>query len=512
MTIRLILWWCICLGFPFMLRAAVVSLPPIFGDHMVLQRNLPVPVWGMANPGISVQVTLGEQRASTVADKEGRWKVVLPPMKAGGPFELRIVGNETKLLLKDILIGEVWLCAGQSNMEWPLERTVSGTKAIEAADHPEIRLYKLQRQHPLTPAPFTPEEYRMISQREFLQAGHWQVCTPESVAQFSGVGYFFGRKLADSLGVPVGLIQNAVGGSPIESWTRSQRLAAHPQLAEMMGLDWMDAPGHHPWVVERARENLAPFFDGSDREVEMSHPFAPQYLFDTGVRPLAPFAIRGVLWYQGESNATHPTYYKPLFQTMVQDWRQAWQNDTLPFLFVQLPRIGNRSRWPEFREQQAACLEIDYTGMIVSIDEGHPTDVHPREKKVIGERLCGLALSKIYGFDLLAESPMLAQFEWNPEHRSLKLNFHSTGTGLRLSSGLLPTGFRIRVYRDGGREEAVIPPTRIVLKEDFVELFYPEGALPTEVLYAWAPFPENNVVNSAGLPMTPFRVELEGNN
>lgn len=509
--VRTLLWCCIWGSLPAVLQGAV-TLPPIFGNHMVLQRDLPVPVWGTANPGISVRVSLGGHEEATVTDRTGKWKVVLPSMKAGGPFELVISGDASNIRLQDILIGEVWLCAGQSNMEWPLERTASGAEAVEGSDHPEIRLYKLQRQHPLGPAPFSPEAYRMISERKFLQPGRWQACTPESVAQFSGVGYFFGRKLADSLGIPVGLIQNAVGGSPIESWTRSQRLEAHPQLAEMMGLDWMDAPGHHPWVVERAKENLAPFFDESDREVVMSHPFAPQYLFDTGVRPLAPFPIRGVLWYQGESNATHPAYYKPLFQTMVKDWRQAWQNDTLPFLFVQLPRIGNRSRWPEFREQQAACLEIDHTGMVVSIDEGHPGDVHPREKQVIGERLCDLALNRFYGVDQLAESPMLSQFKWDPEQRSLKLYFRFAGTGLELSRGLLPSGFRIRVYRDGGREDAIIPPSRVILEKDVIELFYPEGAWPTEVRYAWAPYPENNVVNSAGLPMTPFRVELDGNN
>ena len=242
------------------------------------------------------------------------------------------------------------------------------------------------------------------------------------------------------------------------------------------------------------------------------HPFAPSYLYDNAIGPIAPYAIRGAAWYQGESNATHPGSYFAMMQAMLDCWRGLWGEGGFPFLFVQLPAIGNRSLWPEFREAQARCLSLPNTGMVVSIDEGHPTDVHPREKKVIGQRLAGLALARIYGRDIPAESPMLATVECSWENRQATLFFNNTYEGLEAGEGRPPEGFVFRGYIKGGTAETILSPEKITIEKNMVKLTWPDGFLPVMVKYAWAPAPASNILNSAGLPMAPFRAPLPVNN
>lgn len=489
-----------------------VQLPALFSDHMVLQRQLPIPVWGTAVPGSSITVFLDDLVANSKADEEGHWRVLLPEMQAGGPFQLVIKGESEKILMDDVLVGEVWLCSGQSNMQFPLDRSAYGEEELKRANHPQIRLFSMTRGHNLGAAAFSAEEMAGIEKGEFLLTTSWQPVQAESAAKFSAVAYHFGKILSDSLGIPIGLIHNSVGGSPIQAWMKKESLLSHPQFAHLAKRDWLAAPEHHPWVTGRVQENLAPWLDRGEQEKAMHHPFSPQYLFDAGIRPLAPFALRGVIWYQGESNATHPQSYRPQFELMVQDWRTTLQQPELPFLFVQLPRIGNRSRWPEFRQQQQKCLEIDHTGMVVAIDEGHPTDVHPKRKRVIAHRLGKLALAKVYQYSILAESPMLSTYNWQPDKQTVELSFIHTGAGLSLSSGKDVIGFSLLGYIEGGSELASIQPTQIGINGSIVTFTYPKDFLITEVNYAWAPFPPNNLVSSVGLPLAPFKIELAGNN
>ena len=489
-----------------------VQLPILFNDHMVLQRRAPILVWGTATPGSSVNVYLDNLVAKSATDQAGNWRVTLPEMEAGGPFQLVIEGEGEKIWIKDILVGEVWLCSGQSNMQFPLERSTTAKEVLDKANSPQVRLFNMARAHDLGPGTLSPTEMIQIEKGEFLYTTPWQLCTPESVARFSAVAYHFGKKLADSLEVPIGLIHNAVGGSPIQAWMKKESLLSHPKFTHLAQKDWLEAPEHHPWVVKRVKENLAPWLDRGEQEKVMLHPFSPAYLFEVGIRPLAPFGIRGVIWYQGESNATHPSSYRSLFELMLKDWRSAWHQPALPFLFVQLPRIGNRSRWPEFRQEQQKCLEIEHTGMVVAIDEGHPTDVHPKEKKVIGERLGNLALASIYQYNHLAESPVLDTYRWLADVQTVELSFLNGDMALSLSYGTEIVGFYLHGYRKGGEVQTVIRPSQIKLSGSVITLTYPRDFLITAVSYAWAPFPQNNLVNNVGLPLAPFRIELTGNN
>lgn len=488
-----------------------LSLPSLFSDHMVLQREMAIPVWGTANVDQELTVELGNEEMMTKADQGGNWKVLLTARKAGGPFELIIRSKTETISVTDVWIGEVWLCSGQSNMEWPLKNSSGGQAAINKADHPNIRLFRMSRRHTLGPIPFTEEELAMVEKGDFMTSPSWQLCQPASAADFSGVGYYFGKQLADSLGVTIGLIQNAVGGSPIQSWISKKSLLAHPQLALFGKTNWMEALENHPWIVQRVKENMDAYLKEKGQEKALAHPFAPAYLFNAGIRSLTPYPLAGVIWYQGESNATHPASYRSLFEMMVKDWRKAWDNEQLPFLFVQLPRIGTRSRWPEFRQQQAKCLEIEHTGMVVAIDEGHPTDVHPKEKQVLGNRLGRLALASVYKYNILANSPSVFNYQWTPEKQRIKLSFSHTGAGFFLSSGQKTKGFRLQGYFAQGTKEEIIEPLQLILEKESLTITYPKGFLVTRVSYAWAPFPDNNVINSAGLPLAPFLIELPGN-
>lgn len=511
------LFFCLLAGLSFPAGAwAQVELPKIFSHHMVLQRGLPIPVWGTAVSGASLELSLGQYLASTKAGQSGNWRATLPPMQAGGPYELAIRSEGETIRLEDIYIGEVWLCSGQSNMEWPLEKCATGPEEIPQAGRPLLRFFQMKKKHPLDDTPFSDSQLGAFTKGAFFHPAKWERCTPETAAPFSGVAYFFGKALQDSLKMAVGLVLNAVGGSPAQSWISEAALAAHPQLEFLVNLppgkSWLELEGIHPWLAVRARENWAGWKGTEGEPALPGHPFAPSYLYENAIKPIAPYAIRGATWYQGESNATHPGSYFAMMEAMLACWRRLWGQGDFPFLFVQLPAIGNRSLWPEFREAQGHCLSLPNTGMVVAIDEGHPTDVHPREKKVIGQRLAGLALARAYGRDILTESPVLAAAECSWENRQATLFFRNTGDGLKTADGKAPEGFTFQGYTTGGAAETILLPEKIIIEKNTVKLTWPDGFLPVMVKYGWAPAPVNNMANSAGLPIAPFRAPLPGNN
>lgn len=483
---------------------------------MVLQRGLPIPAWGTAGSEAMVEVSLGHNTIRTQAGHSGNWSVTLPPMEAGGPLEMVIQAEGKTIRFEDIYIGEVWLCSGQSNMEWPLMSCETGAEEIPVADYPLIRFFRLAKKHDLSSSPFSENQISEFTNGDFFHPANWERCTPETAARFSGVGYYFGKELFDTLKVAIGLIQNAVGGSPAQSWISEESLASHPQLKEFVTLPpnktWVGLESIHPWLAVRAKENWNSWENKGEKATLPGHPFAPSYLYTYAIEPLAPYAIRGAIWYQGESNATHPGSYFAMMETMLNSWRSLWGQGDFPFFFVQLPKIGNRSLWPEFREAQSQCLSIPNTGMAVAIDEGHPTDVHPRRKKVIGQRLARLALAKTYGMPIAAESPVLAVSEWLKEGRQIRLSFRNAYEGLKIQEGTEPKGFTLQGYIQQGTVETSLSPEKVTIEKNTVILSYPAGFLPVQVKYAWAPAPENNLANSAGLPMSPFRILLPGNN
>ncbi len=496
---------------------AQVELPDLFSDHMVLQREMPIPIWGNAESDVVLKISLGQNTVTTKADYFGKWKTKLLPMKAGGPYELIIQSPSKTIQLKDIYIGEVWLCAGQSNMEWPLKKSATAATEIPLADSKRvIRLFHLKKKHDTYKTPYSPEELIEFSKGNYFHPTKWELSNSKTAAEFSGVAYFFGKELYDSLNVPIGLIQAAVGGSPAQSWISEEALASHPQLRELVlpaeNKTWLDAEIIHPWLASRAKENWANWKKSNKTDERPGHPFAPHYLYDAAIKSLAPYAMRGAIWYQGESNATHPSSYFAMKKMLLKSWRSQWKQGSFPFYFVQLPQVGNRSLWAEFRAAQQECLSIPNTGMVVAIDEGHPTDVHPREKKVIGKRLAHLALSKTYDKKNQGESPMLVSYDWKKEEHKIVFTFEKEYNGLKTKEGELPQGFSMQGYTKQGTLESIFFPKNITIEKNKITLIYPKDFLLTTIKYAWAPAPENNIVNSSELPLAPFKINLEGNN
>lgn len=490
-----------------------IQLPDLFSDHMVLQREMPIPVWGTAPADALVEVTLNNHKITVKSDYFGDWKATLPAMKAGGAYELIITSEIETVRIKDIYIGEVWICSGQSNMEWALHQTAEGERELPNANFPLIRFFHLKKKHDTYKTPYSKEQLEAFSEGQFFHKSKWELCSPETAAAFSGVGYFFGKELHHSLNIPIGLIQAAVGGSPCQSWISKEALASHPQLKHLVDGDqpWISSDIIHPWLAERAKQNWANWKKTETAPLP-GHPFAPNYLFDSAIKPLAPFAVRGAIWYQGESNATHPNSYPAMMEMLLMSWRILWKQGDFPFYFVQLPKIGNRNLWAEFREQQQLCLSNPNTEMIVTVDQGHPTDVHPREKEVVGKRLADLALAKTYHQNIAAASPMLLSSNWEKAEHKIVLRFKNTFDGLKIKKGEVPKGFYLQGYLKQGSLEVIIAPENIIVANNEIIITYPVDFLPVKVKYAWASYPENNLMNSAGLPLAPFKIVLEGLN
>ncbi|MCK4749666.1 MAG: hypothetical protein KAT15_21575, partial [Bacteroidales bacterium] len=354
-----------------------LSIPDLFSDHMVLQRDEPILIYGKANAGERVTVYFAGNEISVNAAYDGSWHTKFNSMEAGGPFELSVTAGR-KITIRDILIGEVWLCSGQSNMAFLLKREKHGDDEIPKASHPDIRLFNFHAVAWPGGGEFTGEEMQKINKGEYFIQGPWRQCTPESAAEFSAIAYYFGKELHEKLGVPVGLIHNAVGGSNTESWIDRKTLEFHPDFTDMLE-DWLHNEQVQDWCRMRAADNLQ-----NSENPRQLHPFAPSYLFSTGIKPLEKYPFRGVIWYQGESNAEKIIQHEVLFKTMVSDWRRYFKDPDMPFFYVQLSSL-NRETWPAFRDSQRRLMsQIPNTGMVVTSDIGNPTDVHPTNKKDVG--------------------------------------------------------------------------------------------------------------------------------
>jgi sialate O-acetylesterase len=635
---------------------------PLFTDHMVLQRNLPVPVWGRVAPGARVKVAVAGQTVEGTADGQGRWRVDLSPLAAGGPFEMTIACGGDRLVLKNVLVGEVWIGSGQSNMDVSMLGTTGVDTDIPAADFPDLRLFTVPKLSEAGP------------QERF--GCHWEVCTPTTVRDFSGTLFYFGRELQQRLGVPVGVINSSLGGSMAEPWVSREGLLSEPIFKHLV--DEADlALNDYPEALRRFRVALTahqdkylpkdpgnsgfpqgwadPAFDASRwgtmnlpctwqttglnfngvlwfrREVEVpaawvgkdlelcvgicddfdttyfnnevvgktgpetpeswtfvrtytvpgklvkagrnliavrvfdhfggggmtgpaprmqvvakgvpgaqpiplvgdwrfqvernfglvscppapwmplgpNNPSSPFSLFDSMIAPLAPFAIRGFLWYQGESNAGRGAEYRKLLPTLIRDWRKHWHRDDLPFHIVQLPNFGNPpdepapSPWAELREAQLMTLSVPHTGMAVAIDIGEANDIHPHNKRDVGKRLALIALAKQYCQTKLVYSGPLfasAKVEGKGKNKGVRLRFDHVSSGLVARDGKL-TGFAIA----GADKKFVWAEARI--DGNTVVVSSPKVAKPVAVRYAWADNPPCSLANREGLPASPFRTD-----
>jgi sialate O-acetylesterase len=482
--------------------SAAVRAHPLFSDGAVLQRGMPVPVWGTAEEGETVTVRIQDQSATTTANG-GRWQVRLRPLKAGGPFTLTIAGKET-IEAKDVLVGEVWLCSGQSNMEWPLTRTYEPQEAIQGSEDAQLRLWT----EPHAIAGYPLREAR----------GAWKKCGPESVAGFSAVAYYFGRDLRRALGVPVGLIQSTWGGTPAEAWTSRAQLSAHSELRPILErhrearLAYPDALRAHEEAMARHREAVA----AAEREGRQpprapsppsnpDGPWRPSGLYNAMIAPLQPYAIRGAIWYQGESNAGRAYEYRTLFPAMIQGWREAWGQGEFPFLLVQLaPFLAietepKESAWAELREaQRLTTLTVPHTAMAVITDAGDERDIHPARKEPVGQRLALAARAVAYGERIAYTGPTFHTMEVKGDRAILR--FRNTGKGLVVKGGEL-TGFTIC-----GEDHKWVN-ARATLEGDRVVVSSPQVARPVAVRFGWANYPVVNLYSAEGLPASPFRTD-----
>jgi sialate O-acetylesterase len=492
------------------LAYADVKLPAILSDHMVLQAGKPASIWGWADPQEKVTVKLGKSSAQTVAGADGRWalKVALP--KGEGPFELQVTGNNS-LTVTDVLVGEVWLCSGQSNMAWTVKQANQPETEIPAATFPKIRHFKVQNVIAAEP-------------QEDLK-GSWVVCSPETVGGFTAVGYFFGRHLHQQLNaVPVGLVGSNWGGTVAEAWTSRKALEAAPELKPMLD-SYADkvakfdpvkakeafdkATEAWPAQVEKAKADKKPL----PRKpvlavVPHQNPNYPANLYNSMISPLLRLSIRGAIWYQGESNVSRAYQYRTLFPTMISNWRKDFAQGDFPFLFVQLAPYGynranpnaDRSPCAELWEAQLLTLKkVPNTGMAVTTDLGNITDIHPKNKQDVGQRLALWALSKTYDKKGVVYSGPLYK-ESKVEKDKVRIAFtHSKGIKARNGEAL--THFTI-----AGEDQKFVPAVATVDGESLL-VSSPDMAKPVAVRFAWSEDAEPNLVNGAGLPASPFRTD-----
>ncbi len=491
---------------------AEVRLPHIFGSHMVLQQDKPLTIWGWAAPNEKVTVNLGSVPQSAQANDKGEWKAVLPVMKAGGPFTLTVSGSNT-VNFDDVMIGEVWLCSGQSNMEMGLGMVNNAKEEIANANHPGIRLLMVDNNW--TPLP------------QSDMKGTWKVCTPETVAEggwngFSAAGYFFGRELNEKLGVTVGLVEADWGGTRIESWTPPEGFAAVPSLKDeyekvQLGdprtalhkqklgqtLDQFGQWGQAARMAMNADEIVPPVPSYPD-ELRPPHDLQQATaLFNGMIHPLIPFPIRGAIWYQGEANLGEGLRYAEHMKALVTGWRTLWGEGDLPFYFVQIAPFnygGNPQTEAELWEAQAlAAKMISNVGMAVVNDVGNLKDIHPTNKQDVGHRLALLALAKTYGQnDLVYSGPTFKSIVM--EGGSLRVTFDNIGGGLASRDGKSLDWFEIIDADEGGFVKA---GARI--EGDSVVLSAPGVKKPVAMRFAWSGLAEPNLMNKEGLPAGAFR-------
>lgn len=478
---------------------AGVSVPSIFGDHMVLQRGQANKVWGWADAGEKVTVRVAGQTHRTTADEEGSWSVMLEPLEAGGPHEMRIKGKNT-LRFEDVLVGEVWVCSGQSNMAWPVQRSNYAALEIVSANFPRIRLISV------------PQVGTQEPQRDF--EGQWERCSPETVKDFSAVGFMFGKKLHHTLGVPVGLIDNAWGGSAAEAWIRRDYMEAEEQYQPLLER-WDELAATYDVEAERAdyERRLKEWEEGGreGRRPRWRNPLTgnhrPANIYNGVLHPTVGYGIKGVIWYQGESNAGRAYQYRDLFPLMIESWRDEWGIGDFPFYYVQLAdfmaeeRDPGDSAWAELREAQTMTMDrLDNVGQAVIIDLGEGRDIHPRNKQEVGMRLASWALAEDYGYDIPHRSPEFD--DMTVRGSKVSVDFEHVGEGLYAFDTEEVVGFAVA----GEDREWHWAQARIV-DENTVEVWSEEEDNPVAVRYGWANNPEVNLYRREGLPATPFRTD-----
>lgn len=470
-----------------------LHLPMLYTDNMILQRNIPLRIHGTANAGTPVEVCMAGQCLKTKAGSDGNWEVILSPLSAGTNYCLSISTPNQRKRFKNVAVGEVWLCSGQSNMQFMLSQSADASKDIPRADNPNIRLYNMKGRWDTNASMWSVQTIDSVAHLKFFKKVDWQVCTSRSVPSFSAVAYYFGKMLQDSLKVPIGLICNAVGGSTTESWI--DRYSLESQFPAILN-NWTQNDYIQDWVRERALLNLR-----NSKSVFKRHPYEPCYLYEAGIIPLERYPIRGVIWYQGESNAHNMDAHEALFSLLVKGWRDNWHQPDMPFYFVQLSSL-NRPSWTWFRDSQLRLMRrIPFSGMAVSSDCGDSLDVHPRNKRPVGERLARWALNKTYHCTVLPSGPLFKK--GIVKGRTVELSFDYSD-GMHASDGKKLHSFEL------ADQEGLFYPADAIVKDNLIILTSKDVIHPHYVRYAWQPYTRANLVNKDNLPASTFRAELQG--
>lgn len=486
--------------------AAGIQLAPLFRDGAVLQRDKPLPVWGRGAPGERVTVSFRAQKADAIADESGAWRVTLQAERASAePAVLRVAGSGV-VEVRDVLVGDVWLCSGQSNMEWKVSQSRDAEKEIAAANFPLIRQFKIPRSVSAEPA--------------FDARGEWNACSPDTVGEFSGVAYFFGRALWQERGVPIGLINSSYGGTVIESWLSEPALKAEPAYPVIRS-HWENLLAAHSRKQADHETALAAWTAAAEKAEAAGKPFParkppapegpgsrwqPASLYNAMIHPLVPYALCGVIWYQGEGNGDRYAgsigyqEYRSLFPALIAHWRADFHQPELPFYFAQIANCVRKfdptqQEWAFLREAQERALKLPHTGMVVTIDIGEPDNIHPLNKQEVGRRFGLLAAALQEGRAIESSGPRFAFAR--PEQGGIRLHFtHAEGLH---AGGRALSGFEI------AGEARRFMPADARIEGETILVSALSVKTPVAVRYAWHNTPEACLFNAAGLPAAPFR-------
>ncbi len=497
-------WLVLCFVVVPLLRAEL-KLPAIIGDHMVLQQKQANPIWGWDKPGTKVTVRFAGQAFNATAGQDGKWTVKLPAVPANATPQSIVIEGSSKREIRDVLVGEVWMCSGQSNMGWRINQTTHGDLEALASHHPNLRLITV------------PLKGTQDRQGDFK--GAWAAATPETVRAFSAVGYLFGRYIHEIVRVPVGLINNAWGGSAAEAWVDREMIAADARFKLLMErttkreADLTSEKGKAnfeaqmtKWKADTAKAKAEKKALPRQPQDYLTGNARPGNIWAGMVHPTIGYGMKGVIWYQGESNANQAHEYRDLFPFMIEQWRKAWGQGDFSFYWVQLadykaekPQPAE-SEWAELREAQTMTLKLANTGQAVIIDIGEGRDIHPRNKYDVASRLVRWALAKDYGMKLPYRSPEFKSLA--VEGNKAVVTFNTFGSTLRAFDVTEPVGFAIC-----GADKVWHWATGKVVGNDKVELSSDKVAAPIAVRYAWADNPVCNLYSSDDLPVTPFRTD-----
>ncbi|MBN2661884.1 MAG: sialate O-acetylesterase, partial [Tannerellaceae bacterium] len=452
-----------------------LQLSQLYSDNMVLQREEEIVLSGIANAGDVVTVTIGRQKKKAITASNGKWSVVLDPLHTGNPYTLTISTPKKKYVYNNVLAGEVWLCSGQSNMAFMVKEGAEKEEQLaKASSKPQIRFFDMEPRWLTNSEEWDVSALDSLNRLQYYKETKWQECTEQTAANVSAIAYEFGMMLSDSLHVPVGLIINAIGGSACESWIDRKTLEfSYPDIL----YSWKENDRIQPWVRERASLNVKQSSNKLQR-----HPYEPCYLFEAGIAPLAKYPVKGIIWYQGESNAHNIEVYEILFPLLVESWRKNW-NKELPFYYVQLSSL-NRPSWTWFRDSQRRMLkDIRCVGMAVSSDCGDSTNVHPTRKKEVGDRLARLALHDTYGKSLTPSGPQFRSVEFTNGAAFVTFDFNE---GMHPSDGESFKTFEIAEY------EGLFFSAMAEVLDGRIKVWSKEVKNPRFVRYGWQPFTRAN--------------------